>query len=152
MNVINFCSDWIQNNQNNLAVGLIVGLIPMILTSFIKFSIYCWKNFKVRKSPFTGWWEQFIYEDDDEQCKGKVIKNDYYYLKHVKNKYPGNLVINMEGKIRRKLPKVGKAWNVCGYYEGEILILLYRAHEGMRSRGCIYVKMQSNDDFRGFYL
>lgn len=34
----------------------------------------------------------------------------------------------------------------------EILTLLYRAHEGQKSRGCIYVKMKSNDDFQGFYL
>lgn len=33
-----------------------------------------------------------------------------------------------------------------------MLTLLYRAYEGQKSRGCIYVKMKSNDDYQGFYL
>lgn len=142
------CSQWIQENIN----GIIVGLIPGIILGIPHCVSKVWKHLKMRRSAFTGWWEQLIYDKDDEQCTGTPVKTDYYYLRHVKNKYTGDLVINMEGEIWRRLPYEGRVWNVCGYLADDVLTLLYRAREGMKSRGCIYVKMQSNDEFKGFYL
>lgn len=148
MDLIVFCIHWIQENLD----GIIVGLIPAIILGVPGFIKKIWNNLKMRHSVYTGWWEQLIYEKGDDACNGQPIKTDYYYLKHVKNKYSGSLVINMEGRIWRKEPVEGRTWNVCGYLADDILTLLYRASEGMKSRGCIYVKMQINDEFKGFYL
>lgn len=145
MNTLKFIGDFLYNN-----VG---GFISSGIIAFITFLIdYLYRNRGIRSSIYTGWWEQCIYEVGDDDCKGKLLKVDYYLLKHSKSKYSGDLVINIEGTIRRRKPKEGRTWNVSGYLADNILTLLYRAHEGQKSRGCIYAKMKSNDDFQGFYL
>lgn len=129
------------------------GFISSGAIAFAGFLIkYIYKNRGIRSSIYTGWWEQCIYEIGDDNCKGNVVKTDFYLLKHSKNKYSGSLVINIEGTIRRKEPTTGRSWNASGYLADEVLTLLYRAHEGQKSRGCIYVKMKSSDDYQGFYL
>lgn len=145
MATLKFIGDFIYANAG--------GFISSGAITFTGFLIkYIHENRGVRSSIYTGWWEQCIYEIGDNNCEGNVVKTDYYLLKHSKNKYSGKLVINIEGTIRRKNPSTGRAWNVSGYLADEVLTLLYRAHEGQKSRGCIYVKMKSNDDYQGFYL
>ncbi len=145
MNTLNFINDFISANAG--------GFISSGVIAFAGFLIkYIYQNRGIYSSIHTGWWEQCIYKIGDNSCTGDVVKTDYYLLKHSKNKYSGNLVINIEGTIRRKEPTTGRAWNVSGYLADEVLTLLYRAYEGQKSRGCIYVKMKSNDDYQGFYL
>lgn len=144
-NVVDLVGDFISANLG--------GFISSSVIAFGGFLIkYIYQNQGVRSSIYTGWWEQHIYKIGDDNCSGKVVKTDYYLLKHSKNKYSGSLVINIEGIIRRMEPRTGRAWNVSGYLADEVLTLLYRAHEGQKSRGCIYVRMKSNDDYQGYYL
>lgn len=145
INMFNIISNFIYDNAG--------GFISSGAIAFLGFLIkYIYQNRGIRSSNYTGWWEQRIYKIGDDSCTGDVIKTDYYLLKHSKNKYSGNLVINIEGTIRRMEPTTGRAWNTSGYLADEVLTLLYRAYEGQKSRGCIYVKMKSNDDYQGFYL
>lgn len=142
-----FCVIW------DFLVANLGGFVTSALVAVGGFLIkYILDRREIRVSPNTGWWEQCIYDIGDDNCEGDIVKKDYYLLKHSKNKYSGKLVINIEGTIRRKEPNVGRMWNVSGYLSDEVLTLLYRAYEGMKSRGCIYVKMQGNDDYKGFYL
>lgn len=143
--VLKIIGDFISNNAG--------GFVSSGVIAFTGFLIkYVYRNRGIRSSIYTCWWEQCIYDIDDDDCKGKIQKTDYYLLKHSKNKYSEDLVINIEGTIRRKAPTTGRSWNVSGYLADEVLTLLYRAYPGQKSRGCIYVKMKSNDDFQGFYL
>ena len=145
MDILKFIGNFLYDNAG--------GFISSGIIAFVTFLIdYLYRNRDIRSSRYTGWWEQYIYETGDDNCEGKVAKIDYYLLKHSKNKYSGDLVINIEGTIRRKKPKEGRSWNVSGYLADDILTLLYRAHEGQKSRGCIYAKMKINDDYQGFYL
>lgn len=144
-NILYYVGNFISTN----AGGFITSSVIAIISFLIK---YIYQNHGIRSSIYTGWWEQCIYKIGDNNCSGDVIKTDYYLLKHSKNKYSGSLVINIEGIIRRMEPTTGRTWNVSGYLADEVLTLLYRAHEGQKSRGCIYVKMKSNDDYQGYYL
>lgn len=138
---------------SNFFLENIGGFFSSGIIAVIGFVIkYFYKNRGTRKSPYTGWWKQSIYEIGDDNCEAEPKKIDYYLLKHSKHKHSENLVINIEGTIRRKEPEEGRTWNVSGYLADDTLTLLYRAHEGQKSRGCIYAKMQSNDDYQGFYL
>lgn len=145
MNTIRFILHFLYINLGGFISSGVIAFAGFLIT-------YIYQNRGIHSSIYTGWWEQCIYKIGDNNCTGDVVKIDYYLLKHSKNKYSGNLVINIEGTIRRKEPETGRSWNVSGYLADEVLTLLYRAHEGQKSRGCIYVKMKSNDDYQGFYL
>lgn len=143
--------NWIQTNLDALIVGIVTGL----LVAFIGFATnkFIW-IFKISKSKFSGEWEQYIFADDNNTYEGVPIKKDVYKLKHKKISYSGKLVINIEGTIKRDSPSEQnhRKWDFIGYLDGDILTILYQSQEGQKSRGCIYVRLFKDFEFRGYYL
>lgn len=141
--------EWIQSNFNGLIVGIITGFIVSIVC-FMLNQLVC--IVKIRNSKFSGEWEQLIFNNN--YYEGNPIKRDVYKLKHKKIRYSGKLIINIEGTIIRIFPQDQKhrKWDFIGYLEGEVLTILYQAQEGQKSRGCIYVKLYNDFEFRGYYL
>jgi len=110
--------------------------------------------YKSRKSEYTGKWNQFIYKQDDDNYQGEVIKQDQYDIKHAKVMYSGKLVANIHGTIQRVSPAVQahRRWDCIGYLDGDVLTILYQSMEAQKSRGCIYLRLTGDFEFRGFYL
>lgn len=146
MFIINFCSKIISSNVESFTVGIFSGIVVTFIIPYIA------RRLKEHSSKFSGYWEQLIYEKGDDNYKGSAIKIDYYKLRHVKLRYSGKLVQNITGEIKRKKPKIGRKWEIFGYLDGDILTMIYQSEEGQKSRGCIYVKMQPDYEFQGFYL
>ncbi len=149
---------WFYNNIWKPAVEFILSNMGGFITSgSIAIAGYLFKRIsnyvRIRKSDISGWWEQLIYENDDDAYEKSVVKRDYYRLKHTKTRYSGNLIINIKGKIRRAEPESERKWDVLGYLDGDILTMIYQSgKQSQKSRGCIYVKLIPDDEFRGFYL
>ena len=96
-----------------------------------------------------------IFDNSNDTYEGKAIKIDTYKVRHQKTKYSGKLVINISGIITRDFPTNQKhrKWDFSGYLEGSVLTILYQSsQEGQKSRGCIYVKLFKDFEFRGYYL
>lgn len=142
--------EWICANINGILVGIIGSAIFAIITLVIRKS---YSSLKSGKSEYTGEWEQFIYEDGDDDCQGDPIKTDKYELIHSKHRRSRNLV-NIHGTIKRILPSTpnDRQWKFIGCLEGDILTILYQANEGQKSRGCIYLRLVSDFQFKGYYL
>lgn len=140
---------WITNNRDGIIVGIITSIIVTFGVWLIKNGVQLYVN---RSSKYSGKWIQMIYERND--YLGNPIKEDVYNIKHKKIRYGGKMIINVEGTIERSYPESQKhrKWDVIGYLEGDVLTLLYQSHEGQKSRGCIYVKLYTDFEFRGFYL
>lgn len=142
---------WISNNLNGIIVGIISsGVITAIAWAGTK----CFGYLKIRKSEYTGKWDQFVYSQGDDMYQGEVIKRDQYEIKHIKMRYTGNLVTNIHGTIQRVIPldQTHRHWDCIGYLDGEILTILYQSMEGQKSRGCIYLRLFNDFEFRGYYL
>lgn len=143
--------DWICANFN----GILVAIITTAICGGATFVIgKLFGLMKKRESEYTGEWEQLIYENGDNDCQGKPIKQDRYELKHSKHRRSDSLVVNVRGTIRRIVPVASnnRQWKFIGYLDGNVLTILYQANEGQRSRGCIYLKLVSDFQFKGYYL
>lgn len=140
---------WIQNNMDGLIVGVITGIVVLIIGWFAN---KCLLYYNTRSSKYSGKWIQSIYTKAD--FSGTPIKQDIYNIKHKKTNYSGKLIINIEGTISRSYPKIQshRKWDIIGYLDGDILTILYQAQEGQKSRGCIYAKLYTDFEFRGYYL
>lgn len=110
-----------------------------------------WKS---RNSAYNGTWEQLIYENNDVNCQGEIIKRDLYEIKHIRSKRTDKLVINMTGTIKRVYPieQSARIWDFFGYLDGDVLTIMYQSQEGQKSRGCIYLKLAPDFLFHGYYL
>lgn len=142
-------NNWLQYNFNAILIGIITGLFTIVIGYVFK---ELWKVIKISKSKFSGEWEQQIFDNND--YKGQAVKIDVYELKHIKTRYSGKLIINIEGIIKRTYPteQTHREWDFIGYLDGDILTILYQSQEGQRSRGCIYAKLFTDFEFRGYYL
>ena len=94
--------EWLVTNWNDFIIGIITGLLT---TGLIAFGNKVYQDFMNRKSPFSGEWEQLIYEPNDNTYSGSVIKRDIYDLKHIRVKHINRIVVNISGKIRRHQPE-----------------------------------------------
>ena len=142
---------WLSNNLSGIIVGIISSGIVVVMGWFGKTYL---GYLRIKKSEYTGKWDQFIYAQDDDMYQGEVLKRDQYEIKHSKVKYTGNLVTNLCGTIQRVFPleQTHRHWDFIGYLDGEVLTILYQAMEGQKSRGCIYLRLYRDFEFRGFYL
>lgn len=141
--------NWIIANYISLVIGVIAGIIGNVIYNYVRERQ---KLRKIKLSVNTGWWEQIIYNPETPYC-GEPEKIDYYFIEHSKTLYAGELNINIEGRIRRRYPLSDRrTWKVCGYLADDVFTLLYRADEGQKSRGCIYVKMRHEGYYEGYYL
>lgn len=142
---------WISNNLSGIIVGIISSGIVMAIGGAVKNYL---NSRKIRKSGYTGKWDQFIYAKGDDMYQGEIIKRDQYELKHTKMRYTGKLVTNIHGTIRRVFPldQTHRRWDCVGYLDDEILTILYQSMEPQKSRGCIYLRLYKDFEFRGFYL
>lgn len=142
---------WINANSGGIIAGVISSCIVCLVCFFLKKFI----NFiKIGQSEFTGTWRQFIYAPDDTDYKGEIVKEDKYEIKHSKLKYAGKLVTNVRGTIQRVSPtdQGHRRWDCIGYLDGEVLTILYQSMEAQKSRGCIYLRLFKDFEFRGYYL
>lgn len=130
----------------------------MISSGVLMAIVYAGKNsfyyLRIRRSKYTGKWDQLIYLQGDDTYQGGVVKQDQYEIKHMKLRYSGHLVINIRGTIRRVSPpdQAHRRWDCIGYLDGDILTILYQSMEGQKSRGCIYLRLIKDFEFRGYYL
>lgn len=136
---------WIWMNKDGIIVSIVAAGIWYIIIEMLKI-------IKIKRSIYSGQWEQLIYENDD--YIGEPIKKDIYNLKHKKLRYSGKMTVNIVGTISRISPEKQKyrQWDVVGYLDGNILTMMYQAKEAQKSRGCIYVKLFTDFEFRGYYL
>ena len=130
-------------------VAIISGLIVAGLIASAN-KIVDWINIKTSK--YSGKWWQYIY--DNFEYEGEPIKTDIYHIKHRKAKYTGKLTVNITGTIKRVKPESHnhRKWDIIGYLDGDVLTIIYQSYEGQKSRGCIYVRLYGDFEFRGFYL
>ena len=137
------------NNIDGLIIGVVTSILVSIIGWLVKQGILIMVN---KSSKYSGKWIQLIYEHNN--YSGIPIKKDIYCIKHKKIRYSGKLVVNMEGTIERFYPEFQKhrKWDVIGYLQGDVLTLLYQSQEGQKSRGCIYARLYTDFEFRGFYL
>lgn len=112
-------------------------------------------------SPFSGVWGQFIYRKGDDEYGGKVVKRDEYILTHLtQKKYPAHLIINIKGSIFRirdtdpyKIGnREGRKWECIGYCDNNILMFFYKALEPDDTKGCVFVKLSRDGEYRGYYI
>ena len=103
--------------------GIIASIVAAIICWLIKKAL---ELIKINKSIYSGIWEQFIYDNDN--YSGKPISR-----------------VTPEEQNHRQ-------WDVIWYLEGNVLTMLYQAKEAQKSRGCIYVKLFADFEFRGYYL
>lgn len=136
---------WLWGNKDGIIVSLIAAIICWGVKEILDAR-------KIKKSIYSGVWEQLIYNNSD--YSGKPIKRDLYKLKHKKLSYSGKMTVNIRGTLSRIVPESQnyREWDVIGYLDGNILTMLYQAKEAQRSRGCIYVKLVADFEFRGYYL
>lgn len=143
---------WIQDQANGLVVGLISGLLVSLICVAIRKLIW---RIQIGISQFSGEWEQQIFDSSNDTYEGNAIKIDTYKIKHQKTKYSRKLVINISGIITRDFPieQKHRKWDFSGYLDGDVLTILYQSsQEVQKSRGCIYVKLFKDFEFRGYYL
>jgi len=142
---------WMQNNLNGIAVGILATCIVGII-SFVGRKIF--QIVKMIKSEYTGKWEQLIYANGDDHYTGSIVKHDVYKIQHTKILYTGKLVINIREIIRRVVPaeQQHRQWDCIGYSDGDVLTILYQSKEAQKSRGCIYLRLFKDFEFRGYYL
>lgn len=135
----------------DFAISLASGFV-LLFIGWLGRNLVNW--FRSHASPYSGEWEQQIYEASDVNCKGSPIKIDTYKIKHKKSIYAGKLVVNVTGTIMRNSPsgQTDKRWNFIGYLDGDVLTIIYQSREGQKSRGCIYVKLVEDFKFKGYYL
>lgn len=72
---------WIWNNKDGIIASIFAAIICWGLKKLLEL-------IRVRKSIYSGEWEQLIYERND--YTGAPIKRDVYKLKHKKLRYSGN--------------------------------------------------------------
>lgn len=136
---------WIWDNRDGIIASIVAAIICWVIKKALEI-------IQIKKSIYSGNWEQLIYDNND--YTGEPIKRDIYKLKHKKLRYSGKMTVNIVGTISRVSPEEQKhrKWDVIGYLEGNILTMLYQAKEAQKSRGCIYVKLYADFEFRGYYL
>lgn len=136
---------WLLDNKDGIIASIIAAIICWCVKRIID-------RIRCNKSIYTGEWEQWIYLSDD--YTGEPIKKDIYKLKHKKLRDSTEMTINVTGTISRISPKEKsyKRWDVIGYLQGDVLTLLYQAKEAQKSRGCVYVRLFADFEFRGYYL
>lgn len=135
--------------------GIIAGVIATFIATFIVFVIKkAIESAKMKHSEYTGQWDQLIYKNEDVLYEGEVIKRDRYNISHIKLLYSGKLIINIKGTIQRKFPleQNHRRWDCIGYLDGDVLTILYQSDEAQKSRGCIYLRLENDFEFRGYYL
>ncbi len=142
---------WMQSNFNGVMAGILATCIVGIVGFWGK---KIFEIIRIRKSEYTGKWEQLIYANEDELYTGSVVKRDIYEIKHTKMLYTGKLVMNIRGTIHRVAPveQQHRKWDCIGYLDGDILTILYQSKEAQKSRGCIYLRLFKDFEFRGYYL
>lgn len=141
--------EFLQNNIDGIIVGFLTG---PVVTGIITFIIWAVRLCIVRNSEYSGLWEQLIFPYGDDTYTEIPVKRDFYNMKHKKMKYSGKLIINISGTIQRDYPKIGRKWDMEGYLDGNVLTIIYQSQEGQKSRGCIYLTLYKDYEFRGFYL
>ena len=136
---------WIWDNRDGIIASIVAAIICWVIKKALEI-------IQIKQSIYSGNWEQLIYDNND--YTGEPIKRDIYKLKHKKLRYSGKMTVNIVGTISRVSPEEQKhrKWDVIGYLEGNILTMLYQAKEAQKSRGCIYVKLYADFEFRGYYL
>ncbi|MGN8753438.1 hypothetical protein [Blautia sp. HCP3S3_C4] len=136
---------WIWDNRDGIIASIVAAIICWVIKKALEI-------IQIKKSIYSGNWEQLIYDNND--YTGEPIKRDIYKLKHKKLRYSGKMTVNIVGTISRVSPEKQKhrKWHVIGYLEGNILTMMYQAKEAQKSRGCIYVKLFADFEFRGYYL
>lgn len=141
--------DVIMDNVGVLITGVITGVISTGIVVWIT-SVY--QTFKSRHSEYSGLWEQLIFPYNDENYEEVPRKRDFYDMQHKKMRNTDKLVINIFGTIQRDYPQRSKEWDINGYLDGDVLTILYQSKAGQKSRGCIYLILYKDYEFRGFYL
>lgn len=123
--------------------GVLSGAFLALVMFLFKKGYEKLKNYK--NSPYSGKWEDDIFEDDTKQ---KIVKKDEYIIQH--NKRDNTLT----GSIRRILPVEQKhrEWKMQGVINGNYLIIVFWASPMQKSNGCIYAKLSGDYEYSGYYL
>lgn len=147
----------------SFAIGVVAGVLSCLAAEFG--IIRHIDARRANKSDYSGKWRQRIYEDNDFEYAGEVIKEDVYNLqcyesnRFFTNKYINGMNINIRGTIEREVPpNQQRKWRFIGYIADDVITILYEPiNKRQKSRGCIYLKkvrdeISANDFFRGYYL
>ena len=124
---------------NEFMINLISGFIGAFLILVIQF---LYKRFSEINSPFTGDWEDIIYDEN-----GIVIKQD-----QIRIRQKGDVVY---GNIKRFKPENQKhrRWKFSGRIHGKNFIAIFWPKDkSIPSFGCWYVHQHDDFLFKGHYL
>ena len=118
------------------------GFIASALVALIGFGIKQLIELLNTKSPLTGYWYSLIFED------GKVVKSDWYYLRH--NSKTGEIV----GKMERLYPETqkGRHWEVSGMLSRPNLTMFSHSKELNSSMASTVCRLTGDNFFAGHYL
>lgn len=130
--------------MSNVIGGVVIGIAIGIILVAIAYSVYSFVAYK--KSPLTGEWYDEICDEE-----GHILKTDVFSLKH-------NCFNNtIKGRVHRIKPE-NQNYRRChcvGVYDSGHMILIFwpiRKNNTSRVNGCIYMNLENDNFFRGYYL
>lgn len=128
-------------------IELLTGIVSGILATVVCFVVGIFFKYikEYRNSEYSGEWVDEIYNINNLQ---EVIKRDRFQIKH--NKKDNTI----KGSIKRYYPEDQKhrEWDFNGVIDGRFLILSFWGKNMQNSNGCVYVKLNNDYEYDGYYL
>lgn len=122
--------------------GIIIGIVGIAVTIIIGVTPFIYKRIKEKKAPYTGIWEDKIYDTNNN-----MVKKDYFYLKQ-----KGNIIT---GTAKRVFPENQnyRRYEVYGRLSGKDFVAIFWATDrSVLSYGCWFITQVNDSTFKGHYL
>jgi len=121
---------------------LISVISSIVGAAFVFLAQFLYRFINERYAPFTGLWENHIYNE-----KGEIIKRDL-----IKVKQRGEI---LHGVISRFEPEdqIHRQWKMIGRIRGQdFFAIFWSIDPGVYSYGSWYVRQRGDYHFEGYYL
>ena len=125
--------------NNEFVIGVLAGIASSILLWIIQYII---KSLIENNKPFSGIWENHIYDDS-----GNVIKRDELIVKQNDE--------TLSGDIKRLEPQdqAHRKWKMFGKVRGaNLFAIFWSTNTSITSYGCWFVHQKSDFLYEGYYL
>lgn len=131
-----------NNILSNLSSDFWYGILASLVAAFITWMIREIITELTNKSPLSGYWYTLVYGNE------KVVKADFYYLKH--DKKTGEIT----GKMERFYPsdQVGRKWEIRGMTQRQYLVLYSHSMELNTSMAAAVCRIVEDNCYEGYYL
>lgn len=123
--------------------SFIIGALSSIAGALLVLAVqYAARRIQEHRSPFTGEWEDYIFDEN-----GKVVKKDRISMRQRDD--------TVNGKIARIEPSSQnhRRWKFIGKIFGpNVFAIFWPVDKSIPSYGCWYVHQKDDFTFEGFYL